>query len=178
MATQPDTYKISCRCGQVEMAAEGAPIVTATCHCGSCRRAGEGFAALPGAPAVVNAEGGTAYVLCRKDRVTCVRGDGLLRAHRLTPASATRRVLARCCDSPMFLEFKGGHWLSMYRDRFGADAPPIELQTMTRDRRPGVTLSKDVPAYRTHSVRFMWRLLRAWAAMRFRVPALQPIAEA
>jgi hypothetical protein len=176
MSAESKTYKISCRCGQVEMAAVGAPIVAATCHCHSCQQAAAAFAALPGAPRVLNAEAGTEFELYRKDRVSGIPVERL-RAHKLTPASSTRRLLARCCDSPMFLEFKGGHWLSIYRDRFVGDAPPIEMRVMTRYRPPGVTLSGHVPIFKRHSISFMWRLLAAWAAMGFRAPDLQPIAE-
>ncbi len=70
----------------------------------------------------------------------------------------------------MFLEFKGGHWLSVYRDRF--DAPPsIELRTMAGDR----SFGDAIPAYRSHSIRFMWRLFKAWVAMGFRAPAVAPV---
>jgi len=169
---------MACRCGQVGLEATGAPIMTVVCHCASCQRAGEGFAALPGAPPVFDSNGGTPFVLFRKDRVAYVRGGPLLRAHRLTPKATTRRVLARCCETPMFLEFAGGHWLSLYRDRFGADAPAIEMRVMTGDRREGATFADAVPSYKTHSIKFMWRLLAAWAAMGFRVPAFKPIMEA
>jgi hypothetical protein len=172
------TFMVACRCGDVRFEASGAPIMTVTCHCGSCQKAGAGFAALPGAPRVLNADGGTEFTLFRKDRVACVRGGASLRSYRLRPEATTRRVLARCCDTPMFLEFTKGHWLSLYRERLGAAAPAIEMRVMTGDRREGVTLSDDLPNYKTHSIRFMWRLLAAWAAMGFRVPALQPIEEA
>jgi hypothetical protein len=35
--------------------------------------------------------------------------------HRLKPDSPTRRVVATCCNSAMFLDVTKGHWLSMYR---------------------------------------------------------------
>ena len=166
---------IACRCGEVRLDATGEPILTVTCHCESCQKAGTGFAALPGKPQVLNADGGTEFTLFRKDRVACVRGEALLRSYRLTPEATTRRVLAHCCDTPMFLEFAKGHWLSLYRDRFGAEAPRIEMRVMTGDRRQGALLSDDLPSYKTHSVKFMWRLFAAWAAMGFRVPASRPI---
>ena len=169
---------LACRCGEVRFEASGLPIVTATCHCHSCQEAGAQFAALPGAPQVLDSDGGTEFALFRKDRVVCVRGEVLLRSHRLTPRATTRRVLARCCDTPMFLEFKGGHWLSLYRRCFGASAPAIEMRVMTADRREGVTFTDDVPSYNTHSVKFMWRLFAAWVRMGFRIPALRPIADA
>ena len=169
---------IGCRCGEVKFKVSGAPMVTAICHCHSCRTAGSDFEALPGAQRVLNADGGTEFVLFRKDRVACVQGEALLRARRLTPQATTRRVLAHCCASPMFLEFKGGHWLSLYRDRFGADAPAIEMHTMTRDLPDGVKLSDGLPSSRTQSIGFMWRLFVGWAAMGFRLSRMKPIEEA
>ena len=174
MSTGLKTSTVLCRCGEVRFEVTGIPIMTATCHCDSCRRASAGFAALPGAPQVHNAEGGTEFVLHRKDRVAFVQGEAMLRSYRLTPQATTRRVVASCCNSPMFLEFKGGHWLSLYRDRFGSDAPAIEMRTMTGDKR----FADGLPSYKTHSVKFMWRLFSAWAAMGLRAPALKPIREA
>src|SRR5690242_12569818 len=96
------TATVTCRCGAVAIEASGAPIMAIACYCADCRRAGEGFAALPAAPATMDADGGTSCVLYRKDRVRCIRGRDLLAEHRLTPGSPTRRVVARCCNSPMF----------------------------------------------------------------------------
>lgn len=170
MTVSPRISRVECRCGKVGFEVVGEPIMTVTCHCDSCRQAAERLEALPGAAPVANGEGGTDYVMMRKDRLRCTKGEDLLRAHRLKPEAPTRRVLASCCNSPMFLEFKGGHWLSIYRDRF--DAPPsIELRTMAGDR----SFGDAIPAYRSHSVSFMWRLFKAWVAMGFRAPAVAPV---
>ena len=48
---------------------------------------------------VLNPDGGTDYVLYRKDRVQCVTGQEHLEEHRLKPDSPTRRVIATCCNS-------------------------------------------------------------------------------
>jgi hypothetical protein len=178
MSANAMTATITCRCGEVRIETKGAPIVTATCHCESCQKAAAGFAEFPGKPQVLNAEHGTGFTLYRKDRVQFVRGEALLRAYRLTSKATTRRVLARCCDTPMFLEFFKGHWLSIYRARFGAAGPAIEMRVLTSARPKGVTLSGDVPTYEKHSVKFMWRLFAAWAAMGFRVPEMKPIEAA
>lgn len=147
--------------------------MTVTCHCDSCRRAAAGFAALPYAAPVVNAEGGTDYVMMRKDRVRVLQGEPLLVAHRLSPDAPTRRVLAGCCNAPMFLEFKGGHWLSVYRDRF-EDKPAIEMRTMCGDRK----FADGIASPRSHTPGFMWRLFKAWVAMGFRSPKMGEIREA
>jgi hypothetical protein len=174
MLDRPTGRRIArCACGQCELVLTGAPIVTAACYCTSCQTAGERLEHLPGGHAVLEADGSTGYVLQRKDRTSCTTGGEVLKEFRLKPDSPTRRVVATCCGSPMFLEFSGGHWLSLYRDRLAPqDRPPIEMRTMTADRRAGVEFADTIPSYRKHSGRFMWRLLSAWAAMGFRAPKL------
>jgi hypothetical protein len=169
-----DMRRVACSCGQVAFEASGAPIVGAACYCSSCQKAGNIFEKLPGGEPVLESDGGTNYALYRKDRIRCVHSAELLREHRLSPTAPTRRVLAKCCNAPMFLEFKGGHWLSVYRERIHPDdRPPVEMRTMTADRRPGVEFSDGLPSYAKHSGRFMWRLLTAWAAMGFRAPKVE-----
>lgn len=108
-----------CRCGKVHLQATGQPILLATCACSDCVKAGEILQNLPDAPPVVDQSGGVPYVLHRKNCVTCLSGADLLREHRLKPDSPTRRIVASCCNSFMFLDFTKGHWISMGRDRFG-----------------------------------------------------------
>lgn len=172
-AKQQKTMTASCRCGAVAFEAVGAPILTVVCHCESCQEAGRRFEEIAGVPPVLKADGGTDFIMHRKDRVCCVRGGELLREHRLKPESSTRRMVAGCCNSAMFAEFAGGHWLSLYRDRFCDGAPPLEMRVMTGDRRKDVKLPGDMPNYATHSAKFMWKLLSAWIAMGFRVPKVK-----
>lgn len=164
---------LACGCGQVVLEVVGSPIVTAVCHCASCQTATARFEALPGSRTVAENDGGTAYVLQRKDRIRCVGGEDLMREYRLTPNAKTRRVLASCCNTPMFLEFSGGHWLSLYRQGFAeADRPSLQMRVMTRDHQDGRELPDDLPSYASHSGLFMWKLLSAWMAMGFRAPRI------
>lgn len=163
----------NCRCGAVSLEFDGDPIMTVACYCHSCQQAGKEFAELADASAVLDADDGTHFVMCRKDRVQCAQGGERLREHRLKPDSETRRAVAQCCNSPMFLEFEKGHWLSLYKDRFDSDdQPPLEMRTMTMDRRAGVTFDDDIPSPKKHSARFMWKLMTAWMAMGFRTPKI------
>jgi hypothetical protein len=164
------TRNVRCACGGVIYEAIGTPITSVVCYCASCQDAGRAFERLPAAPAVLETDGGTAAVLYRKDRVRCVEGQGHLKAYRLKPDSPTRRLVATCCNTAMFLDFTKGHWLSMYRCRFATDAPEIEMRVMTRDRRASVALPNDVPNYRGHSGRFIVKLLATWIAMRLPTP--------
>jgi hypothetical protein len=174
MSGNPARERIaSCRCGNVALALAGEPIVASNCYCTSCQTAAARFETLEGAHPILEADGGTPYVLFRKDRVRPLRGESLLREHRLKPSSSTRRVVASCCNTPIFTEFQNGHWLSVYSHTLPeAERPPVDLRTMTVDRRPGVEFHDAVPSYRRHSGRFMCRLLAAWAAMSFRAPKI------
>jgi hypothetical protein len=156
----------------VKLEAIGQPILGASCYCASCREAGSRFEQLTSAPPVLTPDGGTDYVLYRKDRVQCVTGREYLEEHWLKPDSPTRRVLATCCNSTMFLDFTKGHWLTLYRNRFPAGAPPVEMRVMTQDRRDGVELADDLPNYSSHSGKAILRLIAAWIAMGFRRPEI------
>lgn len=162
----------SCTCGQVKLDVIGAPILSAVCYCESCRSAARQFEQAPGAPPVLNADGGVDYCLYRKDRVKITRGGEHLQAHRLTEASPTRRVVAACCNAPMFLDFTSGHWLNVYRDRLSPDAPPLEIGVMAKDLPAGTIRPDRLPTYSTHPAAFMIKLLASWAAMGFRRPKI------
>ena len=167
------TTHLSCTCGQTRLTVEGTPIVAAECCCTSCRTAGGRLEALPGAPKIVEPNGATQLILYRKDRVHFDGGTELLREHRLAPQSATRRVVAICCNTPMFLEFTKGHWLSLYGYLWSPEARPrIEMRTMTSDALPGANLSNDIPNPKRQTFSFFVKLLSAWLAMGFSVPKI------
>lgn len=161
-----------CQCGKVKFEAVGPPILTGSCYCTSCQEAGGQFEQLASAPPALDPDGGTSMILYRKDRVQCVMGQEYLEERRLKRDSPTRRVVATCCNSAMSLDFTKGHWLSMFRSRFPAGAPPLEMRVMTRERRVGVELADDLPNYSGHSGKFMLKLLVAWMAMGFRRPEI------
>ncbi len=65
-----------------------------------------------------------------------------------------------------------GHWLTLYRNRSPAAAPPVEMRVMTKDRRNGVALADDLPNYDGYSGKSMLKLIAAWIAMGFRRPEI------
>jgi hypothetical protein len=164
-----------CRCGKVELEIHGTPIVRGICYCASCQEAGRRHHATLGADSVLAEDGGTDYVLYRKDRIRCIKGGDLLEERRLKPDSPTRRMFARCCNTAMFVDFTKGHWLTVYRGRLPNDMPPATMRLMTAERPQGVTLPDDMANYPGRSGIFMLRLLRAWIAMRFRRPAVDGV---
>jgi hypothetical protein len=107
-------------------------------------------------------------VLYRKDRVEYLEGSPLLRGYKLRDKSSTKRVVAACCDSPMFLEFEKGHWLSIYRTALQGDLPPLEMRVHTKSKPAGSDLPNDVPNYLAYSLKFMAKLFTAWIAMLLR----------
>jgi hypothetical protein len=164
---------ISCRCGQVELRTTGTPIITSCCFCDSCRTAGQLLEHLPGASPVLTPEGGTGFVLMRKNGVECLRGSELLAEYRLTPTSATRRIVATCCNRYMFLDFTPGHWVSVVRDLLPLSArPPVEVYMMLGDLPEGVMPPAGVPRAKRLPLRFVRKLLFSWAGMGFRRPTI------
>lgn len=162
---------LRCRCGDVEMAAAGLPIMRTECHCTSCGIAAGMMENLPGALKLREANGGTRMEVYRKDRVRCLKGADRLREFRLTEKAKTCRVVASCCNTPMFLDFINGHWIDLYGPLWPDGAlPPPQMRTMVGDRDDRSALSDDVPNLKTHSFRFFLRLIGAWIAMGFRHP--------
>ncbi len=162
----------TCPCGQTSLELLGAPILSATCYCESCRTAGRQLEEAEGAPPVVRADGGVDYCLYRKDRVRVVTGGAHLSERRLAPASPTRRLVATCCHAPLVLDFTPGHWLSVYRDRIDGEVPAPEMAVNTEDAPEGTELPEGLPAHPRTPARFLLKLLGAWVAMGFRRPKL------
>jgi len=169
----PSQQFLACTCGQVRLTTTGRPIATVECCCDSCRRAGARMQAVPGAPQVLGPQGQTHFVMQRKDRVRIDAGHSRLHAWRLSSTAGSRRVVAGCCNTPLFLEFSGGHWLSLY-GLLWPDAlrPAVEMRTMVNDLPDASVLPDDVPNLKTHSLRFYARPLKAWIAMGFRSPRI------
>jgi hypothetical protein len=165
----------SCRCGKVELQIVGAPILRGICYCASCQEAGRRHSAVDGVDPILAEDGGTDYVLYRKDRVRCVKGGDLFEGRRLKLGSPTRRMYARCCTTAMFLDFTKGHWLAVYRGRLPSDIPAATMRVMTAERPEGVILPDDMANYSGHSGKFVLKLLRAWMAMGFRRPAVDGV---
>lgn len=91
-AVEP-TYRGTCFCGAVEIAANGEPVEMGYCHCQSCR-------SYSGAPV-------TAFALWRDSQVSVSAGEHFLAGFQKSPMS-DRRFCSRC----------GGHVLT-YHPGFG-----------------------------------------------------------
>jgi hypothetical protein len=155
----------SCACGRVRFEAIGAPILSAVCYCRDCQEVGRRIEALPNAPRVRDPDGGTPYLTYRDDRFHCLSGADLLADHRLEPNSPTRRVVASCCSSGMFLKFDPGFWVSTYRSRYEGDLPAIEMRTQTQHRKSETPLPSDAPSYRAFPLTLFLKLAAARFAM-------------
>ncbi len=169
MAAAPHTlHSARCVCGGVELELEGPPILTAVCYCDACQLAAKAIETLERAPRVTDAAGGTPLVLQRRDRMRITKGEEQLQDFRLSPTTPTRRRVAICCDTLMYLDFTKGHWVSVHRDRLApGDQPPIEMRIQARYVAEGVRLPEGGRVYRKWPLRFIGRLLKAQMAMLF-----------
>lgn len=122
---------------------------------------------------MTGANGGTPFVLYRKDRVRFPDGTSLLQGHRLSDSAPTRRVVTTCCQTPIFLEFSGAHWLSLYASLWPEQArPALQIRTMTSDLPPGTVLDATLPSGGWPTAGFYAKLLGAWIAMGFKTPKI------
>ncbi len=164
--TRAPVMTATCACGAVALEAFGKPIASTVCYCEDCRKGADQIEALPNAGAVRDPDGGTAYILYRRDRIVCSRGTELLKRYKLKEASVTNRVVATCCNSAVFVNFdKGPHWVSAYRARFRGDLPPLQFRMCTKFKPDGVVLADDVPSDRGYPAGLIFRLLASRVAM-------------
>jgi len=163
----------TCRCGAVKLALDTAPFLSAVCYCDDCQAAGHRLEALESAPTVLDPDGGSDYVMVRKDRVRIASGQHHLAEFRLKPGSSTRRVVATCCNTPMFLDVTIAHWITLFSDRLPPEArKPVEMRVMTKYRKSSLPYPDAALTYRDHTGRFVLKVLGAWIAMGFRRPRL------
>ncbi|MFZ0498170.1 MAG: hypothetical protein WAU49_10685 [Steroidobacteraceae bacterium] len=151
-----------CACGKVEIEAVGTPITISVCYCDDCQEGARQIEVLPGAPPILDTGGGSAYLVYRKDRVSCSRGAELLKPLKIRAMSPTNRVIAACCNSAMMLSFDDDkHWIDIYRDRVRGTAPPPRMHVCTRFKRPGQGAPSDIPTYAGYPVKFLAQLAKA-----------------
>jgi hypothetical protein len=160
------TTTVNCACGQVAVEAIGTPITSVICYCDDCQEAARQIRSLPNAAAIQEPDGGTAYVVYRKDRVTCLKGASLLSPHKIRDKSATNRVFATCCNSALFMNFDDSkHWVDIYRSRCRGAVPPVQMRICTRFRAAGCTIPADVPGYSRYPMSLLMKLILAKVAM-------------
>lgn len=157
---------VRCSCGSVEIEALGTPITSAVCYCDSCQEGTRQIEALANAVPVAGPDGGTAYVLYRKDRISYVKGASLLKEYKLDAMPATSRVVATCCNSAMVMRFDDArHWVSVYRARLQGELPPLQWRICTKFRPENVEVPTDVPSSQMYPAGLAWKLLTSRLAM-------------
>jgi hypothetical protein len=170
--TKPNpNHTARCRCGAVEVGAWSNPLVVAACYCDDCQAASERLASSANGAPAAGADGGTEFMVFRRDRIACTRGAENLEPMRLTAASKTRRMIAGCCATPMYISFDDKRpWVSALRASFGAGAPPVEMRICTRFRRPEHNAEDGLPEHAGYPAAMILRILAAWPRMLFSRP--------
>ena len=162
MTSKNPTYVARCRCGAVEIGGWGDPLAVNACYCDDCQAAARRLDSLGNAAPVANADGGTEFMLFRRDRIACIRGAEHLEAMRLTDSTKTRRMITTCCGTPMYMAFDDGRpWVSAFRAGFGPDAPSVQRRICTRFKPPGAQSDGDLPSYPGYPVAMFLRIFAA-----------------
>jgi hypothetical protein len=150
----------------VEIEAVGEPITSVVCYCDTCQEGSRQIEGLAGAASVLDADGGTAYVLYRKDRIRSSKGAALLKGYKVDEQSTTSRVVATCCNSAMVMRFDDAkHWVPVYRARLEGDVPPVQWRICTKYKPEGARIPADVPSSEMYPGGFLWKLLAAKVSM-------------
>ena len=171
MTNRHPTHVAHCRCGAVGVCAWGEPLIVSACYCEDCEAAAQRLAGSGDVTPPASVDGGTEFMLFRRDRIACTRGADRLQAMRLTDASKTRRMIAGCCATPMYLAFDDKRpWVSAFRASFGTDAPPVEMRICTRSRRSEEKSEDALPNHSGYPPTMMVRILAAWPLMLFSRP--------
>lgn len=167
------TTTLACACGKFHLEVDDEPFITAECHCNSCRTAAQRLSKLPPSRVMTATNGGVPYVLYRKDRVRFPDGTGALTSFKLSDKTPTRRILTTCCNTPVFLEFQGAHWLSIFAGMWPeAQRPAMQIRTQTGDVPAGTTLDSRLPSGGMVTAGFYGKLLGAWIAMGLKTPKI------
>ena len=171
MPTPRPVHTARCRCGAVQLGAWAAPIAVAACYCDDCQAAAAKIAQT-GAVSPADPDGGTAFMLFRRDRLACTGGSERLCAVRLREGTKTRRMVAECCGTAMYLAFDDSRpWVSAFRDPFGETAPPVQMRICTRFRRTDAAPADDgLPSHAGYPPSMMLKILAAAPGLLFAKP--------
>lgn len=157
-----------CSCGNVEIEAHGAPITSVDCYCDACQKGSRQIEALPGAAPILGPDGGTPYVLYRKDRIKYSKGAEFLQAYKLDEKSTTSRVVATCCHAAMVMRFDDArHWVPVFRGRLPEDTLAPQWRICTKFKPAGALILDDVPSAEMYPAGMMVKLLTSRVAMLF-----------
>ena len=157
-----------CSCGSVEIEALGTPITSVVCYCDTCQKGSRQIDTLGNAHPVLGQDGGTAYILYRKDRIKYSKGAEFLKACKLDEKSTTSRVVSTCCNSAMIMRFDDAkHWVPIYRARFQDDMPPLQWRICTKYKPENASIPADIPSSAMYPAGFMGKLLTSRLAMLF-----------
>jgi hypothetical protein len=155
-----------CSCGKVVIEAFGDPITSTVCYCDTCQEGSRQIEALPNAAPIRGPDGGTAYILYRKDRIKYSQGTELLKGYKIDEKSPTRRSVATCCNSAMVMQLDDVmHWVPIYRGRFHGEVPPLQYRICTKFKPANAEIPNDVPVSKMYPPGLMLRLLISKIAM-------------
>ena len=161
-----DMQIVRCSCGNVEIEAFGTPITSTVCYCDTCQEGSRQIEALPNAVPILGPDGGTAYVLYRKDRIKYSKGAELLKRYKIDEKSTTSRVVATCCNAAMVMQFDDAkHWVPVYRGRFQGEMPPLEWRICTKFKPENAEIPKDIPSSAMYPAGLMLKLLTSKLSM-------------
>lgn len=140
-------HSASCACGAVEVAFDCEPFIVISCGCDDCQAAAHALEALPGAPEITEPVGATPLAAFPRASMRVVQGANMIEPYRLNDSTPTKRMVATCCNSALYIDFdRGPFWVSVYRDRLTTPPPMPRWRVQTKYL--ATELPNDIPNHR------------------------------
>ncbi|OQR86346.1 hypothetical protein ACHHYP_10647 [Achlya hypogyna] len=123
---------IACDCGKVQGRVDAPAATHLVCYCDDCQAFA--FKVCKGPSSAIDTSGGTDIVQIFPTDVRFSQGLELLRIGIVTPKTATLRVFASCCGTPMYNTMQGRAFLGLLTAviRDGAPLPPVQFRIMAK----------------------------------------------
>jgi len=154
-------YIAECDCGQVRFEASANPACNVTCYCEDCQSAAKTLVKERGCENLLEADGGTSFSIFLEKDWTCVAGAERIEGHKLKADSPTTRYVSSCCQTPLYLKFGPGFWISSFRTAFKSDIPNLQWRIKTSHRTSSLPYPDTLPRFKGFPLRLYWALYRA-----------------
>ena len=154
-------YVSECKCGQVRFMASAEPACNVVCYCVDCQSAARSLMDERGCENPLEPDGGTSFSTFLEKDWACVAGAEHIKGHKLKEDSRTTRYIAGCCQTPLYLKYGPGFWVSTFRGAFKSEIPNLQWRLKTSHRNSSLPYPDELPRFKGFPFRLYWALYRA-----------------
>ena len=155
-----ENYVSECKCGTVRYEATARPACNVVCYCDDCQSAGRVLVEESGCENPLDPDGGTSFSTFLEKDWKCVAGAEQVESHKLRENSPTTRFIASCCQTPIYLKYGPGFWVSTFRAPFTNELPKLNWRIKTSHRTSSLPFPDDIARFKGFPLRLYAALYR------------------